>query len=137
LNETNEFIPIPPRRRGGRFESIRVSERNTLGNPLQEFVFAMADGTTKRILSPDPGRALITGKLDLDHLNAFKIPQLWGVSNTAPYFHDDSAKTLEDVMRHYKEFFAFVTDPRFDGDPAIDLTDQDQQDIVAFMKLLG
>jgi len=29
-----------------------------------------------------------------------------------------------------------VTDPMIDGDPAIDLTEQDQQDIIAFMKLL-
>jgi cytochrome c peroxidase len=28
----------------------------------------------------------------------FKIPMLWGVANTAPYFHDNSAKTLEDVI---------------------------------------
>ena len=39
-------------------------------------------------------------------------------------------------MLHYKRFFAIVTDPAVDGDPAIDLTDQDQQDIIAFMRLL-
>jgi cytochrome c peroxidase len=136
LNETNEFIPVPPRRRGGRFASIGVSELNTIGNPVQEFVFQKPDGTTKTILSPDPGRAVITGQMDLDHLNAFKIPQLWGVSSTAPYFHDNSAKTLEDVLLHYKKFFAIVTDPGVDGDPAVDLTDQDQQDIIAFLRLL-
>ena len=136
LNETNEFIPVPPRRRGGRFQSILVSELNAMGNPVQEFVFEKPDGTTTRILSPDPGRAVITGSLDFEHLNAFKIPPLWGVSRTAPYFHDNSAKTLEDVMVHYKKFFEIVTDPMFDGDPAIDLTDQDQQDIIAFLRLL-
>jgi len=136
LNETNEFIPAPPRRRGGRFQSILVSELNAMGNPLQEFVFRKPDGTTATILSPDPGRALVTGKLDLENLNAFKIPQLWGVADTAPYFHDSSAKTLEEVMLHYKKFFEIVTDPKIDGDPAIELTDQDQQDLVAYLKLL-
>jgi cytochrome c peroxidase len=136
LNETNEFIPVPPRRRGGRFQSILVSELNAIGNPEQEFVFEKPDGTTTRILSPDPGRAVITGSLEFEHLNAFKIPPLWGVSRTAPYFHDNSAKTLEDVMVHYKKFFEIVTDPMFDGDPAIDLTEQDQQDIIAFLRLL-
>jgi cytochrome c peroxidase len=136
LNETNEFIPVPPRRRGGRFQSIFVSELNAIGNPVQEFMFQMPDGTTRRVLSPDPGRAAVTGSLDFEHLNAFKIPPLWGVANTAPYFHDNSAKTLEDVMLHYKKFFAAVTDPVIDGDPAIDLTDQDQQDIIAFLRLL-
>ena len=58
------------------------------------------------------------------------------MANTAPYFHANSAKTLEDVMLHYKKFFAIVTDPMIDGDPAIDLTEQDQLDIIAFMKLL-
>jgi cytochrome c peroxidase len=136
LNETNEFIPVPPRRRGGRFQSVFVSELNSIGNPVQEFIFHAPDGTTKRVLTPDPGRAAVTGSTEFEHLNAFKIPQLWGVANTAPYFHDNSAKTLEDVMLHYKKFFAAVTDPVIDGDSAIDLTDQDQKDIIAFMKLL-
>jgi len=136
LNETNEFIPVAPRRRGGRFQSIFVSELNAIGNPVQEFIFRASDGTTKRVLTPDPGRAAVTGSMDFEHLNAFKIPPLWGVANTAPYFHANSAKTLEDVMLHYKKFFAIVTDPMIDGDPAIDLTEQNQQDIIAFMKLL-
>ena len=136
LNETNEFLPAPPFRRGGRFQSVLVSELNAMGNPVQDFVFENADGTTTTISSADPGRALITGQLTLDHLNAFKIPTLWGVSRTAPYFHDNSAATLEDVLLHYKTFFAIVTGPAIDGDPPVDLTDQDQQDIIAFMKLL-
>ena len=69
-----------------------------------------------------------------ESLNAFKIPTLWGVARTAPYFHDNSAKTLEDVMRHYQAFF--VTNPSFDGDSPISLTQQDMSDIIAFMNLL-
>jgi hypothetical protein len=136
LNETNEFIPVPPRRRGGRFQSILVSELNAIGNPVQDFVFENPDGTTTKVSSPDPGRALITGKATREDLNAFKIPTLWGVSRTAPYFHDNSALTMEDALLHYKKFFAIVTDPKVDGDPAIELTEQDQKDIIAFMKLL-
>jgi len=51
----------------------------------------------------------------------------------APYFHDNSAKTLEDVVRHHATFFEIVTamDP-----PALILTEQDQADLVAFMNLL-
>ena len=40
-----------------------------------------------------------------DHLNAFKISPLRGIRDTAPYFHDNSAKTLEDVVEHYRKFF--------------------------------
>ncbi len=61
-------------------------------------------------------------------MNAFKISQLRGVRNTAPYFHDNSAKTLEAVAAHYAKFFVYVA--------GIVLTPQDQQDIVAYMKLL-
>ena len=73
-----------------------------------------------------------------DHVNAFKIPTLWGIGRTAPYFHDNSAQTLEDVVAHYATFFALVTDPDGDGPapPLVVLTDQDQKDIIAFMKLL-
>jgi cytochrome c peroxidase len=138
LNETNEFIPAPPRRRGGRFQAILVSDLNAAGNALIDFVFTNPDGTTKVVSSPDPGRALITGDaLDgFQSLNAFKIPTLWGINRTAPYFHDNSAKTLEDVLRHYAEFFKIVTDPARDGDPPIIVTEEDQADIVAFLKLL-
>jgi cytochrome c peroxidase len=137
LNETNEFIPVPPFGRGGRFQTAFVSELNQAGNPVIEFLFKNPDGTVRLVRSADPGRALITGDpRDFDSLNAFKIPTLWGVARTAPYFHDNSAKTLEDVARHYKTFFEIATGPDFDGDPPIVLTEEDQADIVAFLKLL-
>jgi hypothetical protein len=136
LNETNEFLPVPPMRRGGRFQTVLVSELNEAGNPVHDFVFRNPDGTTTHIVSPDPGRALITGKsTGFEDPNAFKIPTLWGVTETAPYFHDNSAKTLEDVVRHYAKFFAIVSTPP-GGQPALVLSEQDQADIVAYMKLL-
>jgi cytochrome c peroxidase len=116
---------------------VLLSELNEAGNPVLDFIFKNFDGTTTMVSSPDPGRALITGRSGgPDNLNAFKIPTLWGVARTAPYFHDSSAKTLEDVMKHYQKFFAIVTSPARDGDPAIDLSEQDQADIVAYLKLL-
>jgi cytochrome c peroxidase len=85
------------------------------GNSVRPFVFRNADGTQTTVMSPDPGRALITGVIDGDpnadgapfftSLNAFKIPTLWGIKNTAPYFHDNSAKTLEEVVDHYERLF--------------------------------
>lgn len=129
LNETNEFIPAPPFRRGGRFQSVAVSEFNAAKNPVIDFLFRNPDGSVTAVASPDPGRALITGNAqDFDSHNAFKIPSLWGVARTAPYFHDNSAKTLEDVARHYARFFAAIS--------PIVLTQQDQDDMVAYMKLL-
>jgi cytochrome c peroxidase len=57
-----------------------------------------------------------------------KITGLRNIKNTAPYFHDNSAKTLEELMAHYAEAFLVV-----DG---ITITPQEQADIIAYMKLL-
>jgi cytochrome c peroxidase len=155
LNQTNQFLPVavPP---GTRFQTVLVSEFNAAGNPVMEFVFrnqprdldpatnadGVADGLVE-VSSPDPGRALISGRADdigsFDHLNAFKISPLRGIRHTAPYFHDNSARTLEDVAEHYRRFFLIVTDPDGPGPapPFLSLTDQDKQDIVAFMRLLA
>lgn len=137
LNETNQFLPVPPARRGGRFQSVLVSELNAANNPVRDFVFKNPDGTTTHVVSPDPGRALITGKATgFEDPNAFKIPSLWGVNDTAPYFHDNSAKSLEDVVEHYAKFFAIISTPPGGNAPALVLTPQDKADIVAYLKLL-
>jgi cytochrome c peroxidase len=149
LNQTNQFLPLPVPA-GTRFQTVLVSEINEGGNPPIDFVFHNQDVPAGiiELSSPDPGRALVTGRADdsdptnpaptFDNLNAFKIPPLRGIRRTAPYFHDNSAKTLEDVLRHYRTFFSIASDPDGPGPepPLIDLTDQDQQDIVAFLKLL-
>jgi cytochrome c peroxidase len=119
---------------GTRFQSVGVSESNDAANPVHQFNWTNGDGTQTVVWSPDPGRALITGRIDqpgpASDLNSFKIPTLWGVKNTAPYFHDNSAKSLEDVVAHYARFFLTLPDP-------VILTPQDQADIVAYLKLLN
>ena len=127
LNETNEFVPFPPFRRGGRFQTVGVSEMNVAGNPVFEFKFENPDGSTTVVSSPDPGRALVTGSTDAESLNAFRIPSLWGAVRTAPYFHDNSARTLEDVAEHYGRLFSSF---------GLVLTEQEKRDMVAYMKLL-
>ena len=110
---------------------------------MQEFVLNQGTPAERHLFSPDIGRSAITGVTDLEdvtfsHFAAFKIPQLRGISDTAPYFHDNSAKTLEAVAAHYATFFAIVTDIDGPGPlpPLIELSDQDQADMVAFMKLI-
>ena len=119
---------------GSRFQSVAISEFNDPGNAVHQFNWTNPDGTQTVVWSPDPGRALITGRIDqigpASDLNSFKIPSLWGVKNTAPYFHDNSAKTLEDVAAHYARFFVIFPPPQ------ILLTPQDEADIVAYLKLL-
>jgi cytochrome c peroxidase len=58
------------------------------------------------IPSTDPGKALLTG--NKDHMNFFDIPTLYGISRTAPYFHDNSAATLEDTVIHYQLDFQLL-----------------------------
>ena len=136
MNEMSRFAAPPLQKE--RFQTVGVSEFNKLGNPVHTYVFTNGDKTME-ITSPDPGRALITGRLDdfdpvfgpfFNSVNAFKIPILRGVSKTSPYFHDNSAQTLEDVAGHYALFFRFVTGG------FINFSQQDEEDMVAFMKLL-
>jgi cytochrome c peroxidase len=54
----------------------------------------------------------------------FKVPTMRALSARAPYFHDGSAATLEDVVRHYEQFLGFV------------FTDQERADLVAFLAAL-
>jgi cytochrome c peroxidase len=69
--------------------------------------------STIRRTSSDPGRALLTGFATVgppaaDDWNKFDVPSLRGISKTAPYFHNNSAATLEEVVAHYTEFFKRV-----------------------------
>lgn len=48
---------------------------------------------------PDPGRMLLTQK-SLDQ-GKFKVPTLRNIALTAPYMHDGSLGTLDDVIEHY------------------------------------
>jgi hypothetical protein len=141
----NQFAPGnpfggPP---GGRRGGIGIEERNVIGNPVYSFVVTNPDGSTVVINTPDPGTMLTTpvpgpppgsgfpSPPRAFFANIFKIPSLWGVKDTAPYFHDNSAKTLEDVADHYA--FFFLTSPSTRG---FVFTAQDQADMVAFLKLL-
>ena len=56
-----------------------------------------------------PGRALLTGFVGgpagTDDWNKFDVPTLRGISKTAPYFHNNSVDTLEQVVDQYIAFF--------------------------------
>lgn len=144
MNETSAAlaqIQAPPFFLQGstRFQSVLVSEMNEAQNPVFDFVIHRPDGTTVTASSPDPGRALVTGTFVTTPFGLqalFKIPPLWGVKKTGPYFHDNSARTLADVVDHYARFFETVTAAGIDGDPPLIMTAQDRADLVAYLKLL-
>jgi len=112
-NGGNHSIPAPV--------NIGVSDgaRRTPDMPLYT-LRNLATGQT--VQTTDPGRALVTGKWK--DVNRFKSSTLRGLAGRAPFFHDGSARTLKDVVDFY--------DTRF----AMGLSDQDKQDLVAFMRTL-
>jgi cytochrome c peroxidase len=83
-----------------------------LARNARTYQITLANGTTIRRTSSDPGRALLTGFVGgvpaQDDWNKLDVPGLHGISGTAPYFHNNSAATLEDVVDHYIEFFKRV-----------------------------
>ena len=78
--------------------------------------------TGETVQTTDPGRAMITGKWS--DIGKFKGPILRGLAARAPYFHNGSAATLEEVVEFY--------DTRFN----IGLTAQEKSDLVAFLRAL-
>ncbi len=79
----------------------------------------------------DRGRAVFS--LDDKDTGAFKTPTIRNVAQSAPYMHDGSHKTLEEVVEWYAKggFSNPYLDPKI---KKLDLTDQDKKDLVEFMK---
>jgi cytochrome c peroxidase len=138
LNQTSPFNPTAPP--GARIANIGVSERNLLNLPVYTFLIDDGFGDVQAVRLPDPGIPLTNPRPPgvpppfVRHpaffAGMFKIPSLWGVTKTAPYFHDNSAKTLEELAAFYADLFANGQDF------PVQLTAQDQADMVAFLKLL-
>ena len=78
--------------------------------------------TGATVQTTDPGRALITGKWN--DIGRFKGPTLRALAARAPYFHNGFAKDLNEVVGFYNDRFG------------IGLTDQERDDLVAFLKAL-
>jgi cytochrome c peroxidase len=81
----------------------------------------------------DPGRFAIRPVAAMK--GAFKTPTLRDIALTGPYFRDGSAATLREVVDHY----ARGGDDRsnISGDVRqLDLSEQDRNDLVAFMRAL-
>jgi cytochrome c peroxidase len=81
----------------------------------------------------DVGRQRVTRRPN--DLGRFKIPTLRNVAVTAPYMHDGSLATLEEVVDHYARGGRGheSTDPNVHPLP---LTEEDRRDLVAFLRAL-
>ena len=131
-----------------RFHNIGVGINN-IQNDVPELAteFLEADRTLSEVdveVLTDP-RTSELGRFAISHgfddLGSFKTPTLRNVAVTAPYMHDGSIETLEDVMVHYMN--GGVTEA---GDPVNDFLSggirplnievEQIEDLVAFMEAL-
>ncbi len=87
---TDGFSPCPPR----------------LARNARTYQITLANGTTQIVTTSDPGRLLLTGQPG--DLGVMDVTPLRGISRTAPYFHNNSAATLEEVIDHYDAQFRRV-----------------------------
>lgn len=93
-----------------RFNFKPCPER--LARNARTYEITLPNGTTMRRVSSDPGRALLTGFVSgpppFEDWNKLDVNGLRGIRGTAPYFHNNSAETLEEVVLHYIEFYKRV-----------------------------
>jgi cytochrome c peroxidase len=83
--------------------------------------------------NPDVGREAVT-KNPRDH-GRFKTPSLRNVALTAPYFHDGSARTLDDVLALYDR--GGEPNPNLDAMMRpLRLTHREEADLAAFLEAL-
>ena len=95
--------------------------------------------------APNVGLVEFTGR-DADR-GRFRVPTLRNIAVTAPYFHDGSAETLEDVLAHYMAGGRLTEEGPAAGDGRLnpnkspfvrpfELTLDEQQALLAFLRAL-
>lgn len=130
-----DLPPIPVTASGSPFDLQAALDEN--GAPI------VGPNFLPQLFSTDPGRAATTG--DPADFEAFDMPQLRGVANTAPYFHDNSAETLRDAVDLYSRFilpfFAplnlpAILPPENGGFFPESLTPEQKSDLLEFLQIL-
>lgn len=96
---------------------------------------------------PSPNRGLLDVSGDPEDMGKFRAPSLRNIAVTAPYMHDGSVATLEDVIDIYSQGGRKIEAGPNAGDGRasplksglivkIDLTAQEKADLVTFLKTL-
>jgi cytochrome c peroxidase len=130
----------------GHMFDIGVSQKNALNLDVRPYdattgkrgapivlPLVKVDGTiVKYTVMNDIGAAADTGRYE--DLYRFKVPQLRLVSKNAPYFHDNSAPTLEAVVDYFN---SSDYNGSADGQQhPIHLSNNEKSDLVEFLKAL-
>ncbi len=112
-NAGNHSVPLP------LDLGLTDASRRSADQPL----YTLRNKTTREtVQTSDPGRALVTGRWQ--DIGRFKGPTLRALAARAPYFHNAFAKNLPEVVKFYDDRFG------------IGLTQQEKDDLVAFLKTL-
>ncbi len=96
---------------------------------------------------PQPNLGLYLFTNDTEDVGKFKAPTLRNIAVTAPYMHDGSVKSLEEVIEHYKSGGRTIESGPNAGVGAhnpnksefvkrFDLAEQEKRDLLAFLRSL-
>ncbi|WP_276168673.1 cytochrome-c peroxidase [Zobellia alginiliquefaciens] len=111
--------------------AFKETEMEVIGVPTK-------NDTVNALIDPDLGRFNFFGTEERKHF--FKTPTVRNIEKTGPYMHNGVYNTLEEVMDFYNrgggagigieaEYQTLPPDP-------LNLTEEEQQDIIAFMRTL-
>lgn len=135
----HEFNAAFPFFTDNKFHNIGVAMKGNFEQLAREAQSIQAKGKeAEAVLSHKPGvealgRWIVTR--EPKDIGAFKTPGLRNVALTAPYMHDGSLKTLEEVMEFYNK--GGEPNPNLDGGMRpLGLTPEEIADLVEFMKSL-
>lgn len=106
---------------------------HTFGSTFTDFEYR---NTGLDSIPVDKGRGLIT--LNTADDGKFKTPSLRNIAMTAPYMHDGRFLTLQTCIEHYNKNFHYTANlaPELKSKLKNRLTEQDVQDLVAFLNTL-
>ena len=121
-----------------RFYNIGVGFKN-LTSILDQFIDDINLGKTPEEIPITAGQRSELGRFnvtkDVKDIGKFKTPTLRNIALTAPYMHDGSFKTLEEVIEYYDkggDKNHFIDSKIF----PLHLTQQEKTDLLEFMKSL-
>jgi cytochrome c peroxidase len=83
-----------------------------------------------------PNRGLFEQTQQTQDIGKFRAPSLRNIAITAPYMHDGSLATLEEVIDHYAAGGKFDHENKSRILRPLHLTDRDKSDLVEFLKSL-
>ncbi len=130
---------------GALFTTAYVTEDQPLAEPSFSNTAVYNVGGTGAYPEPSTGLYAFTGLPD--DMGKIRVPTLRNIDVTAPYFHDGSAQTLEEVVDHYARGGRTVAEGPAAGvgadSPfkhplvrAFEITDDEKAALVAFLRAL-